>query len=75
MGYIDGQYYNGIYLQLGGTESKLKEEKNITLSYNKYLYEEIVTIPDELMPATSATKEYVDNAIATAITSVLEGEY
>lgn len=53
MGYIDGQYYNGIYLQLGGTESKLKEEKNITLSYNKYLYEEIVKIPDELMPATS----------------------
>ena len=37
--------------------------------------ETVVKINEKYIPNTIATKEYVDNAIATAITSVLEGEY
>lgn len=66
LGYNATYYYYGLHLELGGKERKIIGDKTITLSYSKYLYERVVKIPDELMPATSRANwnEYNENSLA-----------
>lgn len=52
------------------------ESVNTEFTFSLYKMESgIVTIPERYLPDTVATKEYVDNVVASAITSVLEGSY